>query len=146
MEEELALDENIRESVMKKEDRLTYYKTKMIRSVDMQVDAPAKDHLKLVGVRHNHSHTHLCHDDAQDVQESSDSDVDDKGDLAKASVGREKRSAHFNQVMYLKNYCIKFEIPTAHVLNSRVFTKNDKYIFQVVKFIVPSEMRTLSII
>jgi hypothetical protein len=49
-------------------------------------------------------------------------------------------------MMYLKSFGVRFELPTAHIINSAVFAKNPEYIIQVIKYVLPSERRTNLII
>ena len=58
------------------------------------------------------------------------------------SNGYEQRTAHFNKMMYLKSFGVRFELPTAHVIGSAVFARQPNYIYQVIKYILPSERRT----
>jgi hypothetical protein len=44
------------------------------------------------------------------------------------SNGHEQRTAHFNKMMYLKSFGTRFELPTAHILDSAVFSRDPSYI------------------
>lgn len=49
--------------------------------------------------------------------------------------------------MWLKSYAVKIDIPASHILNAKNFTKGErKYVLQLVKFVVPSELRTKMIV
>ena len=62
--------------------------------------------------------------------------------IATESDGHEQRTAHFNKMMYLRSFGIRFELPTAHIIDAAVFARNPTYIIQVIKYIIPSERRT----
>ena len=56
--------------------------------------------------------------------------------------GSETKTAHYNKELYMKNYSCKFEIPTSFVLNAHIFTRDTTYAYQLVRYVVPSEIRT----
>ena len=76
------------------------------------------------------------------LDSDSDAEPEDFENIAAKSDGHEPRTAHFNKMMYLRSFGIRFELPTAHIIDAAVFARNSDYIIQVIKYILPSERRT----
>jgi hypothetical protein len=122
-------------------EKLDYYQTKSFREVNPLVDAPLTYHPSMVGHRHNQR---LDHPKRNPYQDSSDEE-DAGDDLTHDRMVHDDdtRLANFNKQLWMKTYSLRFEIPTTHVLNARTFTSgDDKHVMQLVKFILPSEVRT----
>lgn len=49
------------------------------------------------------------------------------------------KSGDFNKKFYMNDFAVEYHIPTAYVLNSRVFTENQDFYYQVVKFVEPAK-------
>jgi len=48
-----------------------------------------------------------------------------------------KRSAIKNKDLFLKSYGVNYEIPSMYILDSCIFSKDNRYIIQFVKYVIP---------
>jgi hypothetical protein len=96
--------------------RQEYYRIKMFREVNPHIDAPIEKHLQMIGSQHN---TIVQKEYANPVEPSSDEE--DVNDKQQEWDGREARTGNFNKHLWMKSYALKFEIPTSHVLDARIF-------------------------
>ena len=44
-----------------------------------------------------------------------------------------------NKNIFLKNYGVYYSIPSIYILDANIFAKNPRYVFQLVKYVMPSE-------
>lgn len=42
-----------------------------------------------------------------------------------------------NKTIYLKNYGVYYSIPSIFILDANIFAKNPRYVFQLVKYVMP---------
>jgi hypothetical protein len=144
---------------LSKDELMDYLHMKCLNEVTLPIDAMQKKHLSMIGAHHNITGTSFADaeglvdeeenkpvidEEANGIDSDSERDFDetDENGIAWNSNGHELRTAHFNKMMYLKSFGIRFELPTAHIIDAAVFARDPKYIIQVVKYILPSERRT----
>lgn len=132
---------------LNKEELLDYLHMKCINEVNMPIDAIQKKHLRMIGAQHNAENAISADDgglggdedepgnDELEDNKCIDSDSDDDSgneenfaEIARKSTGHEQRTAHFNKMMYLKSFGVRFELPTAHIIDAAVFAREPEYI------------------